>query len=96
MVRLSKSEIEYILETPFSMLTRREMVVRKLLTKYHDDSEILKKAISALAYSFDPHLAERTRAKNPLSYSKEEAEWAAIDRVLHPEVSLYFSYFFEK
>ena len=36
---------------------------------------------------FDPHLAERTRAKNISMYNKEEREWMAIDRVLHPEVS---------
>ncbi len=84
--RLSKSEIEYVLETPFSMLTRKEMVVRKLLTKFHDDAEHLKKAIAAMAYSFDPHLAERVRGKHPRSYSKEEKEWASVDRRLHPEV----------
>ena len=36
---------------------------------------------------FDPHLAERTRAKNSAMYSKEESEWMAIDRVLHPQVN---------
>lgn len=84
--RLSKVEIEYILETPFSMLTRREMIVRKLVTKFHDDKEYLKKSIQALAYSFDPHLAERTRAKNPAMYTQEEADWSLVDRKLHPEV----------
>ncbi|RYH22833.1 hypothetical protein EON65_18680 [archaeon] len=84
--KINKSEIEYILETPFSMLNRREVKVRKLLTKYHDDVEYMKKALSAVAYNFDPHLAERVRSKHPKSYSKEEREWASVDRVLHPEV----------
>ena len=79
-------EIQYILETPFSMLNRREMIVRKLVTKYHDDKEFLRKSIQALAYSFDPHLAERTRAKNPDMYTPEERDWSSVDRVLHPEV----------
>jgi hypothetical protein len=86
--RLSKVEIEYILDTPFSMLSRKEVVVRKLLTKYHDDREALQKAIAAVAYSFDPHLAERTRAKNPKAYSAEEQRWSTVDRVLHPEVGV--------
>ncbi len=73
------------------MLTRKEMVVRKLLTKYHDDSEHLKKSIAAMAYSFDPHLAERVRGKHPRSYNKEEREWSSVDRILHPEVSTTFS-----
>jgi hypothetical protein len=85
--RLNKSEIGYILSTPFSMLTRREVTIRKLLTKYHDDIEVMKRSISAVGLSFDPHLAEKTRAKHPKSYSKEEKEWSTIDQVLHPEVS---------
>lgn len=92
--RLNKSEIEYILEAPFSMLNRREIIVRKLLTKYHDDKEFMKRAISAVAYSFDPHLAERVRAKHPSSYSKEEKEWASVDRILHPEVLLWLIGFY--
>jgi hypothetical protein len=68
------------------MLTRKEMAVRKLITKYHDDKEHMKKAISAVAYSFDPHLAERVRAKHARAYSKEEKNWSIIDRKLHPEV----------
>jgi hypothetical protein len=85
--RLNKSEIGYILSTPFSMLTRREVTIRKLLTKYHDDVEVMKRSISAVGLSFDPHLAEKTRAKHPKSYSKEEKEWSTIDQILHPEVS---------
>lgn len=84
-------EIEYILDTPFSMLSRKEVIIRKLLTKYHDDKEALQKAIAAVAYSFDPHLAERTRAKNPKSYTTEEHNWSTVDRVLHPEVFIYFA-----
>lgn len=38
------------------------------------------------AVGFDPHLAERTRAKSVKSYNKEETEWSHIDRILHPQV----------
>ncbi len=68
------------------MLNRREVTIRKLLTKYHDDIEFVRKSLSAVAYGFDPHLAERTRAKNPKSYTKEEQEWSTIDRIIHPEI----------
>ena len=62
----------------------------KVLTKYHDDREALQKSIAAVAYAFDPHLAERIRAKNPKSYTSEEKNWSAVDRVLHPEVRILF------
>jgi hypothetical protein len=87
-------EIEYIMDTPFSMLSRKEVIIRKLLTKYHDDKEALQKSIAAVAYSFDPHLAERTRAKNPASYTIEEQNWASVDRVLHPEARKFYLYLF--
>jgi hypothetical protein len=83
---LSKSEIDYILATPFSMLTRREVTIRKLFTKYHDDVEHMKRSIATVGLSFDPHLAEKTRAKDPRAYTKEEKEWASLDRILHPEI----------
>lgn len=84
--RYTKPEIDTIMTTPFSLLSRREMQVRKLFTKFHDDPEIIKKAFAVAAYGFDPHLAERTRAKNSKSHNKEEKEWASLDRILHPEV----------
>jgi hypothetical protein len=72
------------------MLNRREVIIRKLLTKYHDDKDYMKKTISSIANSFDPHLAERVRSKHPRSYSREEKEWASVDRILHPEVWKYY------
>jgi hypothetical protein len=88
--RYNKAEIETILITPFSLLTRQEMCVRKIITKFHDNPEIMKKQYAIAAYGFDPHLAERTRSKNPKAYSKEEKEWESIDRKLHPEVWKYY------
>lgn len=83
---MSKSEIVHILECPFSMLNRREVGIRKLLNKYHDDKEYMKKTIAAVSQGFDHHRAERVRAKNGRFYTKEEYEWSTIDRILHPEV----------
>lgn len=83
---LSKTEIQHILRSGFATLNRREVVVRKLLTKYHDDPEIMARSQAIAAHGFDPHIAERVRAKNPKAYSKEEQEWSSVDRVLHPEI----------
>ena len=65
------------------------MTIRKLLTKYHDDpSKVSGNIGNGLSVNaFDPHRAERTRAKNPQTYTKEEKEWVSIDRQLHPEVT---------
>ena len=60
-------------------------MVRKLLSKYHDDHELMLRGQTS-ALGFDPHLAEKTRAKNPKAYNKEETEWSYVDRILHPEV----------
>ena len=88
--RMEKLEIEQILTQPFSMLNRHDVNVRKLLTKYHDDPEIIKRKRMQSVYGFDPHRAERTRAKQKALMSKQELEWASIDKVLHPEVWAFY------
>jgi hypothetical protein len=89
--RMSKHDIMRILAMPFQQLSRREVTVRKLLTKYHDDAEGMKKAFMASSYGFDAFLAERTRAKHPRGYNKEEREWASVDKILHPEVWKHYA-----
>lgn len=91
--RLTKIEIEHILVQPFASLTKQEMIIRKLIRKYHDSPEIMKRKISETAYGFDPHIAERTRAKDPKAYTKDELEWTSIDRILHGEVWKFYSNF---
>ena len=88
--RLSKSEIKHIMECPFAMLNRREVGIRKLLNKYHDDAEFMKRSTAAVAVGFDHHRAERVRAKNTRFYTKEEIEWSSVDRILHPEVRVKY------
>jgi hypothetical protein len=84
--RYSRNAIEHILGTPFSMLTRKEVEVRKLLVKFHDDIELIKKDFASAAYGYDSNSAERIRAKNQMSWTKQEREWAAIDKILHREI----------
>jgi hypothetical protein len=88
--RMDKLEIDQVLVQPFSMLNRHEVSVRKLLTKYHDDPEIIKRKRVQSVFGFDPHRAERTRAKQKSLMSKQELEWSSVDKVLHPEVWAYY------
>ncbi len=88
--RYSRLEIERIITTPFSALSRQEMSVKKLLSKFHDDPEIIKRNFGVIGQGFDAHLAERTRIKSLKGMSQEEKEWMSIDTILHPEVCIKF------
>jgi len=87
---MTKTEIEGILAQPFSMLSRHDMQVRKLLSKFHDNTEATKRSLVEAVSGFDVHLAERVRAKHKETWSKEEREWVSLDKVLHPEVKTAF------
>ena len=86
--RYSRIEIERIIGQPFSSLTRQEMAVKKLLSKFHDNPEMVRRAMGSESHGFDAHLAERTRIKNERGMTEEEREWMSIDTILHPEVLL--------
>eukprot|EP01041_Mallomonas_annulata_P002218 gene2218-4307_t len=90
--RHAKAEVESILNQPFSMLNRHDMLVRKLLSKYHDNQEMMRSKFAQAAYGFDPHLAERIRAKNVKTRSREEREWVSLDKILHPEIWAYYQH----
>lgn len=87
---LNIEEIKHIIETQFSLLTRQEVKVRKLLTKYHDDEDL----VSSSSFSsggflgeFDPNRAMHVRFKHPSTYTKEEKDWVKIDKVINADVS---------
>jgi hypothetical protein len=86
---MSKLDVQRILDQPFAMLTRKEMNARKLLSKYHDDADFIKRERHEALFGFDPFLAERTRSKQNKLMTRQEKEWATVDKVLHPEV--YFA-----
>merc|ERR1711871_37435 len=90
--RSAKLELEHLIVQPLASLTRHEMIKRKLLRKYHDDPDIQKRAMQNAVFGFDPHAAERTRAKDAHAYTKEEANWVSIDRKLHPDVWKFYSH----
>jgi hypothetical protein len=58
-VRFTKIEIEHLLSRPFAMLSRKETLARKLLHRFHDNTEMMKQKFAESAYGFDVHLAER-------------------------------------
>jgi hypothetical protein len=41
------------------MLSRKEIAIRKLLTKFHDDADVARRGINSGGNGFDPNLAER-------------------------------------
>ena len=87
--RMTQVEILHIIKCPYIMLSRREIGVRKLLARYHDDTELARRGAAAGTTGFDPHLAERTRAKHPATWTKEESDWASIDKVLNPKIWVF-------
>ena len=52
----------------------------------------MKQKYAESAYGFDPHIAERVRAKHFQTFTKEEREWASIDLILHPEIWRYYTH----
>jgi hypothetical protein len=52
----------------------------------------MKQKHAESAYGFDVHLAERVRSKHVNTFSKEEREWASIDRILHAEVWRFYNH----
>ena len=67
------------------------MIVRKMLKKFHDNPELLKRKQQAAGYGFDPQRAERVRATDYSVYTKEEKEWKSVDIILHPAVWKFYT-----
>ena len=86
--RIEKNEIDRVKETAFSKLQRREVTIKKLINKYHDDAEIMKRKAEQLSSGFDAHLAAETRSKISKTMTPHEREWATVDRVLNPSAWL--------
>ena len=87
---IAKVELLHIMKQPHSMLTRREQIIRKLLSKYHDNVDLMKRKSQGSSFGFDPSRAEKVRSTDFSAYSKEEKEWKSVDSVLHPEVWSYY------
>ncbi|GMH66094.1 hypothetical protein TL16_g04355 [Triparma laevis f. inornata] len=82
--RIEKSEVDRISETSFSKLQRKEVIVKKLLMKFHDDADMMKRKAEMLSSGFDPHLAAEVRCKVAKTWTPVEKEWVTVDKLLNP------------
>lgn len=86
--RFDRLELERILAEPFSDLNRREMHVRKLVHKFHDDPQLVK--VTSLVEEDGMHdylLARQTRLKSHKHRTTVEKEWISLDKILNPQAS---------
>eukprot|EP00752_Nemacystus_decipiens_P001471 g1447.t1 len=85
--RFHREELVRILAEPADDLNRREVHVRKLLHKFHDDPQLVSTDGPASYHeTHDLSLAERTRLKDVQHRTATEKEWISIDKVLNPPI----------
>jgi len=82
--RLDRNEVLRISETPFAKLVRKEVGIKKLLGKFHDDAELMRRKAEQNASGFNPFLAAETRHKDSATFTPEQKEWATVDKILNP------------
>lgn len=86
--RFHRDELQRILAEPVENLNRREMHVRKLVNKFHDDPQLIQNAGTQEAACRDVStLAQRTRRKTRAELTVDEKEWISLDKILNPQVS---------
>ena len=86
--RFDRLELERILSEPFADLTRREVHVRKLVHKFHDDPQLVKVNHLVEQEGMNDHLlAQQTRLKSHKHRTTMEKEWISLDKILNPQVS---------
>ena len=79
-------ELARILSEPYASLSRRDGIIRKLLTKYHDNSSAIQTQQMSTIHGYDKHAAARIRATQFEFLTREEREWSSIDKILDPAV----------
>ncbi|KAK1932378.1 hypothetical protein P3T76_012372 [Phytophthora citrophthora] len=80
---LSQMEVERIMKAPWNMLERKEILIRKILTKFRDDNGGNTK------YRANPNgsatsMVTLLRAQKSVELSREEREWRLYDQLLNP------------
>lgn len=86
--RFPREELRRILAEPSEDLNRKELYVRKLLHKFHDDPQLVGPDLpTALAETHNTSLAEQTRMKHPRHRTAMEKEWISLDKILNPTAS---------
>lgn len=87
--RLHREELRRILAEPTEDLNRKEIYVRKLLHRFHDDPQLVDTVTpTACAETNDNSLARRTRGKHHHHRTTVEKEWISLDKTLNPTASL--------
>lgn len=90
MCRIKKYEIDHILTAPSNLLTLREIKIRKVARLYHDNAELMQKRLTEMAMGYSQGMAESVRIKHPSTWTREESDWASIDKILHKEIWDYY------
>ena len=86
MAGYSKGELDRVAACTFDKLTRQERGVWKLMKRFHNDPQLLVDRRKVGPEGFNPEVAGNTRFKHPRSWTKEEREWASLDKILNPEL----------
>ncbi|OQR86627.1 hypothetical protein ACHHYP_10305 [Achlya hypogyna] len=77
----SAAELQRLLDAPYNTLSRKEIIVRKTILKYRDESVLRHAAITA---ADKPAAILRTLPLDALD--ADQRAWLALDKVLHPEL----------
>jgi hypothetical protein len=82
----SITELRRIMAAPFTSLSRREVLVWKLIKKFHGDSG------SGYGGRQASHSSAAARAKPPSMRSSEERDWKAIEAILFPQFTSWLEH----
>lgn len=88
--RFDRDELMRIMAEPFGDLTRKEAHVRKLMSKFHDEPQLLKSTTSSPPVHSGQHdtmLPHKIRLKRDKHRTVTEKEWISLDKVLNSQVS---------
>ncbi|KAL3661511.1 hypothetical protein V7S43_013271 [Phytophthora oleae] len=80
---LSQMEVERIMKAPWNMLERKEILIRKILTRFRDDHGGNTKH-RANPNGSASSMVTLLRAQKSAELTKEEREWRLYDQLLNP------------
>ncbi|GLE03095.1 hypothetical protein PINS_up011974 [Pythium insidiosum] len=78
---LSQMEVERILKAPWNLLERKEIQIRKIVTRFRDDTPGKSKSSSTKS---PMTMVTMLRAQPVSELTSEEREWRQYDRLLNP------------
>ncbi|TYZ68295.1 hypothetical protein PybrP1_005197 [[Pythium] brassicae (nom. inval.)] len=82
---LSRMELDRILKAPWNLLARREIQVRKILTKFRDDHGSERPSAAKTAGGAQPTtVVALLRSQKLAELTSEEREWRLYDQLLNP------------